>query len=60
MLIQILFKNSALASEKTQHISIAKISWLTLFREVIGIYSENHMKCINTVDRQSAELLIVK
>jgi hypothetical protein len=24
------------------------ISWLTLFNEIIAVYSENHMKLINT------------
>jgi hypothetical protein len=31
-----------------------------LFREIITVYSENNMKCINTLCGQKAELLIVK
>jgi hypothetical protein len=31
-----------------------------LFEEIIVVYSENHMKPINTLCGQNAELLIVK
>jgi hypothetical protein len=31
-----------------------------LFKEIIPLYSENHMKHINTLCSQNAELLIVK
>jgi hypothetical protein len=43
-----------------QTISITKINWLTLFKKIIAVYSENYMKYINTHYGQSAELLIVK
>jgi hypothetical protein len=33
---------------------------LILFKEIIAVYSENHMKPINTLCGQNAELLIVK
>jgi hypothetical protein len=36
------------------------ITWLILFREIIPVYSENHMKPINTLCGQNAELLNVK
>jgi hypothetical protein len=35
-------------------------SWLTLFKEIIAVYSENHTKPINTLCRQNAELLIAE
>jgi hypothetical protein len=31
-----------------------------MFREIIAVYSENHMKLINPICGQNAELLIVK
>jgi hypothetical protein len=43
-----LFKNSVRTSKRTQHFTITKINWLTLFKEIIAVYSENHMKPINT------------
>jgi hypothetical protein len=39
---------------------MTNISWLTLFREIIAVYSENHMKFINTLCWQNAELTTVK
>jgi hypothetical protein len=45
--------NSILPSlaKKTQHFTITKINWLTLFKEIIAVYSENHTKPINTTWR---------
>jgi hypothetical protein len=43
-----LFKNSARTSKRTPHFTIAKFNWLTLFKEIIAVYSENHAKPINT------------
>jgi hypothetical protein len=37
-----------------------KANWLMLFREIITVYSENHMKHINKFCGQNTELLIVK
>jgi hypothetical protein len=48
------------ASKKTQPVTITKINWLMLFKEIIPVYSENHMKPINTLCGQNTELLIVK
>jgi hypothetical protein len=31
---------------KKQRVSISKINWLILFREIISVYSENHTKPI--------------
>jgi hypothetical protein len=47
-LIQIVFKNSVHTTKKTQHFTITKINLLMLFKEMIPVYSENHMKPINT------------
>jgi hypothetical protein len=43
-----LFKNSVRTSKRTPHFTITKINWLTLFKEIIDVYSENHTKPINT------------
>jgi hypothetical protein len=51
---QSLFKNSVLTAKKTTHFTITNINWLTLFKEMIAVYSENHMKPLN------AELLNIK
>jgi hypothetical protein len=55
-----LFKNSVRTSKKTQHFTITKINWVTLFKEILAVYSENHTKHINTLCGQNAELLIVE
>jgi hypothetical protein len=36
------------------------INWLTLFKEIIAAYPENHTKPINTLCGQNAELFIIK
>jgi hypothetical protein len=53
----IIFKNSVLTSNKTQHASITKISCLMLFREIIA---KNNTKPINNLCGQNAELLNVE
>jgi hypothetical protein len=35
-------------SKRTQHSTIIKINWLTLFKEITAVYKENHMKPVNT------------
>jgi hypothetical protein len=47
-LVQIIFKNSVRTAKKTQPFTNTKINWLTLFMEIIPVYSENHTKDINT------------
>jgi hypothetical protein len=42
-----LFKNPVRTSKRTQHFTITKINWLTLFKEIIAVYSENHTQPIN-------------
>jgi hypothetical protein len=53
-LILITFKNSANTSNKTQCVSIIKINWLTLFKEITAIHSGNHMKTINTLNKMQS------
>jgi hypothetical protein len=43
-----LFKNSVRTSKRTPHFTITKINWLTLFKEIIAVYSENHTDPTNT------------
>jgi hypothetical protein len=50
-----LFKNSVRTSKRTPHFTITDINWLSLFKEIIAVYSENHIEHI-----PSAKLLIVK
>jgi hypothetical protein len=45
-----MFKNSVRTSKRTPHFTITKINWLTLFREIIAVYSENHAKPITFED----------
>jgi hypothetical protein len=59
-LIQIITEHSVPTAKKTPHVSITKISWLVLLREIIAVCIENHTKPINTVCGQNAELFIVK
>jgi hypothetical protein len=47
-LVLILFKNSIRTEKKTLHFTVTKINRLTLFKEIIAVYSENHTKLINT------------
>jgi hypothetical protein len=55
-LVQIIFTDSVRTAKKTQHFTIKKINWLTLFKEIIAVYTENHTKDTNN----KADLLIVK
>lgn len=38
----IIFEELILTAKKTQHLTITKIKWLTLFKEMTDVYSENH------------------
>jgi hypothetical protein len=40
----LLFNNSFRTAKETQHFTITKISLLTLFKEIIPVYTENHTK----------------
>jgi hypothetical protein len=43
-----LFNNSVRTSKRTPDFIITKINWLTLFKEIIAVYAENHTKPTNT------------
>jgi hypothetical protein len=43
-LVWIIFKNSVRTAKKTQLFTITKINLLTLFKEIIAVYRENHTK----------------
>jgi hypothetical protein len=47
-LVEVIFKNSVRTAKKTLHFTITKINWLTLFKEIIAVYTENHTRPINT------------
>jgi hypothetical protein len=49
-----LFKDPVRTSKRTPYFTITKISWLTLFKEIIAVYSENHTKPINKLCEQNA------
>jgi hypothetical protein len=55
----IIFKYLVRNAKKTQHFTITKISWLTLFKKIIDFYTDNQTEPINTLCGQNAELLIV-
>jgi hypothetical protein len=46
-LLCIAFKNSVHTAKKTQHFTVAKINRLTLFKEIIAVYGENHTEDVN-------------
>jgi hypothetical protein len=39
-----IYKNSVRTAKKTQHFTVRKINRLTLFKEIIAVYCENHTK----------------
>jgi hypothetical protein len=43
-----LFKISGRTSKRTPHFTVTKINWLTLFKETIAVYRDNHAELINT------------
>jgi hypothetical protein len=55
-LVQVIFKNPVRTAKKIQHFTIAKINWLTLFKEIIPVYSKIHTR--PTI--QKTQLLVVK
>jgi hypothetical protein len=58
--IQIKYKYSASISQATHLSSITQTKLLILFRDMITVSSENHIKHINTFCRKNAELLIIR
>jgi hypothetical protein len=52
---QKIFKNSIPTSKKTLHFTVKKNNWLR-FKEKIAVYFQNHMKHINTLCGQNAQI----
>jgi hypothetical protein len=50
-LVQIIFKNSVRTSKRTPFFTITHANLLTLFKEIIDVYSENRAEPINTKRR---------
>jgi hypothetical protein len=42
----VVFKGSVRTSKRTPHFTITKINWLTLFKEIIVVYSENNKNAV--------------
>jgi hypothetical protein len=55
-----MFKHLVFTSKKAQCVSMATVNWLTLFKELICVYTENLTKHTNIFCGQNAELLLVK
>jgi hypothetical protein len=55
-----LFKNSVRTSKRTPHFAITKINWLTLFKEIIAVYSENHTKYSDTMLTQPGHIITTR
>jgi hypothetical protein len=51
-----LFKNPVRTSKRTAHFTITTINWLSLFKEIIAVYSEN----IQNQKKKMQELLNIK
>jgi hypothetical protein len=56
-LAETIFKNSVCTTKKAPHFSITKINLLTLFKKIITVYTEIHMKQTN---KNNADFLIVE
>jgi hypothetical protein len=47
-LVYILFKNPVRTLKRTPNLTITKINWLMMFKEMIAVSSEKYAKPINT------------
>jgi hypothetical protein len=52
-LVYIVVTNTVRTAKKTQPFTVTQIKRLTLFKEIIAVYSENHTKHTNTLCRQN-------
>jgi hypothetical protein len=55
-----IFKYSVRTAKKTQHLTIKKNSFLTLFKEIIHVYSENRTIPLSAHYGQNAGILNAK
>jgi hypothetical protein len=53
-------KNLVPTSKKTHYISLTKINWITLLREISSVYPDIYMKPINTSDKQNSDIFSAK
>jgi hypothetical protein len=49
----VIFRNVVRTSKKTQHFSITKTFWPVVFKEIMRVFSEIHMKPTHTVREQN-------
>jgi hypothetical protein len=54
------FKISVRTAEKTFPLTITNNNRLTLFKEIIAVYCENHIKFINVFCGRNSELMYIK
>jgi hypothetical protein len=59
-LVLIIFKYSVRTSKRTPNVTITKLNWLMVFKEIIAVYYEKYFKPIYTLCGQNSELFIVK
>jgi hypothetical protein len=52
--------NSVRTAKKTQHFTVTKINRLTLFKEIIAVYSENRTEHTNILRWHDVKLLAIK
>jgi hypothetical protein len=38
----LMFKHSVRTAKKTPHFTVSNVNWLTLFKEITAVYSDNH------------------
>jgi hypothetical protein len=53
-IVWLIFKNSVLTAKKTLHSTVTEIEWLTLFKEISLVCTENH------TEPRAAELLVTE
>jgi hypothetical protein len=56
-LVSVIFTLSVRTAKKTEHFTTTKINRLTLFKEIIAVYSENHTNQIKARTQMSSGLL---
>jgi hypothetical protein len=56
------FTYSVRTSNRTPYFTLTKINWLTLFKEIIAVYTENHRNLLFTItfedERERASVLL--
>jgi hypothetical protein len=52
VVVMMVFKNSVRTAKKTPHFTVTKINRLTLFKEIIAVYSESQTEHIYTLGKK--------